>query len=377
MTLLTPSGRGAVATISVDGPNATQLVERCFESAAGKPLAEFAVGRIVFGRWAGEDGPGEELVVCRRGEQRVEVHCHGGPAAIENIVSLLESLGCRARTWQDAVRSELGQTDSLRAAARVLLAAARTERTAAILLDQFRGALSSALRDALAQVQSGAHDRARTTLSELAARAGVGLHLTAPWQVALVGRVNVGKSSLINALVGFERSIVFDQPGTTRDVVTSLVALDGWPVELADTAGLRDSDDPIETIGVQMARARAQSADIVILVSDLGQAWSAEDAALHATFPAALLLHNKCDVASDHSDRPAGLRTSALTGDGIEPLIDEIVKRLVGDVIPRGAAVPFTTQQCAAVHSALDALTKGDSAAAESVLRQILADAAG
>src|SRR5687768_14598275 len=93
ITVLTPSGRGAVATVSIEGPRAVELVESYFTSASGKQLSAAPLRRIVFGRWASGDGPGEELVVCRLDHERIEVHCHGGAAAVEAIVESLVAAG--------------------------------------------------------------------------------------------------------------------------------------------------------------------------------------------------------------------------------------------------------------------------------------------
>ena len=114
------------------------------------------------------------------------------------------------------------------------------------LLDQYHGALESeieAIRTLLRELQPNI-DAAASRLETLLGRASIGLHLVRPWRVTIAGPPNVGKSSLLNALAGFERAIVFDQPGTTRDVLTVLTAIDGWPIELADTAGWRDSERP-------------------------------------------------------------------------------------------------------------------------------------
>ena len=98
--------------------------------------------------------------------------------------------------------------------------------------------------------------------------------------MVIAGPPNVGKSSLINALLGFQRAIVFDLPGTTRDVVTAVTALDGWPVELSDTAGLRSSDDPLELAGIEQAHRQAAAADCLLLVFDASQPWSARESAI-------------------------------------------------------------------------------------------------
>ncbi|MFV2070751.1 MAG: hypothetical protein ACC645_27605, partial [Pirellulales bacterium] len=141
VALLTPEGRGAIATIGVDGPGAVERVDRFFRPAGHHGIGQAAPGRILFGRWRDVDG--EELVVCRRDQQTVEIHSHGGPAAFEALLADLVRSGCRRVAWSEWV--EQREPDRLRAAAAIALASAQTRRTAAILLDQFHGALARAV----------------------------------------------------------------------------------------------------------------------------------------------------------------------------------------------------------------------------------------
>lgn len=369
VVIATPAGRGAVATVLVDGPLATAAVARWFRPAAARPLASFAIGRTVFGRWQTDADAGEELVVCRRSPSRVEIHCHGGAAAIEAIVGSLRLAGCREQQWQTWLREVAD--DVLSAAALVMLSAARTQRVAGVLLDQYRGALRRALEDAIAALESNDLPPAIGLLEQLDRYANFGMHLTSPWRVVLAGRANVGKSSLINALLGYRRSIVFDEPGTTRDVVTASTALDGWPVELADTAGLRAETDEIERQGVERARRQMSQADLVVLVFDCSQPWSGEDAELLQTAGPALIVHNKCDVQFPGPERPPGLTTSAKTNPGIGRLTEMIAARLVPDPPAPGAAVPFDESHSHAIHHALETARNGDSHTAIRHLRSI------
>jgi tRNA modification GTPase len=360
--VLTPGGRAAVASIAIEGEGAVEAVSRFFRPASGKPLADAPLQRIVYGEWGGVEkevlAAGEGVVICRTAPRRVEIHCHGGKAALAAIVASLASAGCEAVDWRDWVTSTEG--DAIAAEARIALAEAPTQRTAAILLDQYRGALRHAVDAARMEFESGQSDVARDRLEELLRYALLGSHLTRPWRVVLAGRPNVGKSSLINTLVGYDRAIVHDQPGVTRDVLTASTALDGWPIELADTAGLRDSADPLESAGVARTREELQLADVIVLVFDATEAWSEHDRALLAATPDAILIHNKSDLAKAESDRPAGLATSAVTGLGLDELKSAIVARLVPHPPAAGAAVPFTPRQVDLLRAVLDRVESHD-----------------
>jgi tRNA modification GTPase len=342
---LTPPGRGAVATLRVEGPGAREAVARQFRAHSGRPLETIALERPVIGRFGGDRG--EEVVVCRRTDDAVEVHCHGGLAAVTRIVDLMEAAGCQRLPWRDWVSSQ--QAHPIAAAAWVALADAPTERTAAILLDQYHGALARELSEIQDAVQQGDRQAAQRKIHALQARIDLGRHLIQPWRVVLAGRVNVGKSSLVNALAGYGRSIVHPSAGTTRDAVTVVTAVDGWPVELCDTAGLRSGGDAVEAAGIQLAQQRLAQADLILLVCDQSAAWSAADQALVERWPQALVVHNKCDLEAVPGKRPAGLRTSARRADGIDALLQAISARLVPDPPSAGAAVPFTVDQVALV----------------------------
>jgi len=360
-----------VATVCVAGAEATGRVSSLFGPAAGKPLEYFPIGRVVFGRWTCGGGEGEELIVCRRGQEVVEVHCHGGRMAARSIVDSLIGAGCREAPWQEMAATH--EDDPIAAEARVALAVARTERTAAILLDQYRGALRAALIEIQGLLKKNDTGAATDRLRGLNCNAEIGVHLTNPWRVVLTGHANVGKSSLINAILGYQRSIVYEQPGTTRDVVTAHTAIDGWPVELADTAGLREGGNAIESAGVALARQRLDAADMVVLVFDVTGPWTSEAASLLDEWPAAILVHNKCDlVAQPAYDRPKGLRTSAVTGAGVQELIRELAERLIPEPPPPGTAVPFSERYVAVVRRCVSLLEIEDTEEASRVILDAL-----
>jgi tRNA modification GTPase len=393
---LTPPGRAAIAVVLVAGPGATEAVSACFSPVSSRGLADLPLGRIVLGHWGGPEG--EELIACRRDEEEIEIHCHGGTAAVRAVIDRLVDRGCSAISWQEWLRSprsrvspKLGSAsrrDATTDSAQIALASAPTLRTAAVLLDQYHGALSRAIHVLREAITSADWVRAFAVAENTLRFRDVGLHLTTPWRVVIAGAPNVGKSSLVNALAGYQRAIVSPLPGTTRDVVTLTTAIDGWPVEFADTAGLRSSDDELESAGVALAEAALVEADLVILVSDSCSKSDADfDVAKRVPATARLIrAWNKIDLVPPADRRRLHLASSnpqsairnpqlvsALTGEGIAELITAIGKALIPVAPPPGTAVPFTTEQVASLELAQTAIEGRDASAAEAALNALLA----
>ena len=367
VTLLTPPGRGALATIAVEGTLAASLVGAQFEAASGSPLKTLQLRRIVPGRWKHANGTSEEIIVCRRTNRVVEVHCHGGSAASNSILMALVTQGARridSRTWIQAQAQ-----DSIQAVASLALAEVGTERAARVLLDQYHGALRRALLKAVRCQASGKTELSHALLTRLADLGRLGCRLTSTWRVVCAGPPNVGKSSLVNAMLGFERAIVLNQPGTTRDLVSTQTAFDGWPIELTDTAGLRLHADSIEREAGSRAREAMALADLVVLVFDATQAIQPAHQAQLDSLTGALVVANKTDLCLESPDRSwSGLGrqvvlTSALVGTGMDALMNAIVTRLVPQVPSAGEAVPFTVEQCQTIEQALSLYASGDPAA--------------
>jgi tRNA modification GTPase len=380
-SVLTPPGRGAIAVVAATGAEALRAVDAHFQAANNRPLPEQPRNRTVFGHW-GEGDHAEEVIVLRGEGESLEIHCHGGAAATARIASALVAQGCRLMPWTEWIEQQAA--DPITAEADVALANSTTRRTAAILLQQRNGALAHALdaiRTALAQGEIASARHALVTLIE---RSEVGLHLTEPWQVAIAGRPNVGKSSLINALVGYQRAIVFDQPGTTRDVLSAETAIDGWPVRLTDAAGIRDTAEPLEAEGVLRARRQLGQADVVLWVIDAAvihagrdpltaaQEERAEEMRGSAVSVVPLFVMNKVDLLSEAPESSSTLVcTSALTGAGIERLLAAIAQRLVANPPAPGEAVPFTIRQVQLLEAALRALDDREVAATHAKLAEL------
>lgn len=366
LVLLTPVGRGAIATLLVEGPGALDAVASVFHPKSGGAInAMPPADRIRLGLLGQE--PSEEVVVRVRPPQSVEIHSHGGLSALQRARQLLLAQGCHSVSWQEWIARH--DDDPIRAAAHRVLADARTERTAAILLDQYQGALRGAINSVFAAIGRDDPESAAGLLRLLLARASLGRHLTTPWKVVVAGPPNAGKSSLVNTLVGYARAIVAPAAGTTRDVVSTLTAMEGWPIELSDTAGLHDIDLPLEQAGIALAKEQLSAADLVVLVFDVSQPWSEGDHILLSDWPDSLVVYNKADLPPHPMNRAStGIKVSALYGDGVEGLSRQIAARLAPTPPLPGAAVPFTAEMVMALEDSLSEVLAGNLREAKRIL---------
>lgn len=385
---LTPPGRAAVAVVVVAGPDALRAVDSCFVARSGRSIGDTPPGRIFYGRWGGLEG--EEIVVCRWGEEHIEVHCHGGAAAVGAVIDRLVCQGCQRIGWQEWHTSRT--RDPIQAAAQIALAAAVTERTAAILLDQLNGALSATIRGIITDIAAAKWSAAAKKIDAVLSRRELGLHLIDPWRIVVFGEPNVGKSSLINALAGYERAIVSPTPGTTRDVVTVTTAIDGWPVQMSDTAGFRETRDELESAGIELATTTLFQAELAIFVHDAeklrdetsGRETNVELSQL-APHVRAIHVINKIDLISAEkrlqlvqrfiSSRPENGQphvVSALNGEGVADVMSAIVRALVPVSLAAGSAIPFTAEQVDGLAAAKASVEKRDTTVASKLLLALL-----
>ena len=169
-----------------------------------------------------------------------------------------------------------------------------------------------------------------------------------PWKISIAGPPNAGKSTLINSLLGLERVVTDGQPGTTRDLISCDTVLDGWLVQLTDTAGIHPNTDFLEQQAILKTYQSLQYSDLIILVFDQSVPLSKAHVELMNHYPQAVYIGNKCDLptATEPPAYPVGtLFLSALNSDGLYSLINEIVTRLIPRPPSRGDAVPFTARQ--------------------------------
>jgi tRNA modification GTPase len=343
---LTPAGQGALATLAVVGPNAWDTVRQIFQPRNGELPITPQPGRFWLGRLGGDLHDDAVLAVTRIEPMCcLELHVHGGREVVHYLHELFLARGVESCSWPDFLR--LTSADPLQALAAAALAEAPTARTAAILLDQYHGAFHQALQTIESHLERRDMTAALGVGEELARSAPLGRHLTTPWRVVIAGAPNVGKSSLLNALTGYQRSIVAPTPGTTRDVVTVRLAIDGWPVEFVDTAGMREAADSLEGQGIEQARATTATADLCLWVLEA----TAPPVWPEALSAAVRLVLNKTDLPAHWEVSAAcdAARLSAHTGAGIAELCALLGRWLVPHVPPPGAAIPFTPSLCVGI----------------------------
>lgn len=359
----TPAGRGGVGILRLSGEGAIAAAMQGFRPAGRAPLSEAPDRTLLYGHVLDREGQviDSGLAFVSRaphsytGEETAEIQCHGSPVVLALALEALFAAGARqAGPGEFTKRAFLnGKLDLTQSEAVIDLIDAETPAAARQAATQLGGSLLRRIEeiyDALVDVSAHFHAvldypdedidpfRAETlgtvlraqdaALTRLLATARRGQMVRSGVACAIVGRPNAGKSSLLNALAGYERAIVTDIPGTTRDTVEVTVELGGVPFRLVDTAGLRDSDDPIEQMGVERSRAAMEEASLVLVVWDSAQPATGEDLALlkqaaerHPT----VLVWSKRDLnpAPPAADLPEGVSVvelSARTGEGLDAL---------------------------------------------------------
>ncbi|MES1945521.1 tRNA modification GTPase trmE [Salinisphaera sp. PC39] len=354
--IATPPGRGGIGVVRISGPGAAGIATaivgappaprtaglRTFRDSAGNPIDR---GIVLF-------FPGPHSYT---GEDVLELQGHGGPAVLDAVLQAALAAGARpARPGEFTERAFLNdRLDLAQAEAVADLIEADTDAAASAALRSLEGAFSArvhALADSLTELrvyveaaidfsdedidflsEGGVLERldgVREALSALRREAGRGAALREGLRVAIAGAPNVGKSSLLNRLAGRDTAIVTAIAGTTRDVLREAISLDGLPLHVADTAGLRETGDPVEVEGVRRARAEITDADRILLVVDDRIGPTAEDRRLLNDLAAerVILIRNKCDLsgASPGRDDSGDLRLSATTGAGFETLVERL-----------------------------------------------------
>lgn len=363
--IATPPGMGGVGIIRISGEQALALGAKLFTP---KGKAAFSPGRMYYGDFTDQKGKHIDtgLFVWFKsprsftGEDIVEFHCHGGIVVLQTMLRALLDQGIRhAEPGEFSKRAFLnGRIDLAQAESISDLISASSDKAAEIARSHFRGRLSAAIEEIREQVisvlawieaeidypeaelDSFGRDKAAATLAQ---QITVLEGLQSTYQegkiyrdgvvTVILGSPNVGKSSLLNILTGEERAIVTDIPGTTRDVLEVPVTIRGIPLRLADTAGIRESGDLIEKIGIERARKLAAQADLILLILDTSRPLSEEDQLLleNVSRDNVIVVLNKTDLPAVIDVEAISAKgflhvrqISALQEQGIEALKDDI-----------------------------------------------------
>ena len=331
---LTGSGPGALATTALWGERAAYILNSCFRPRGKTTPSEMDFSAVLFGQLidpAASEETGEDVVVARTDETGFVVHGHGGAAAIARTARILSQLGAK-ESDSDNWRIHQNVSEENRKILS-MLEQAPTYRTASILLDQFNGA-GRRTRDRIAQLRSdGKEEQAQELEKRFHDTKTVARHLLVPWRIVFIGRPNVGKSSLLNAILGYQRAIVNAQQGTTRDLVQAQTTIDGWLFEFIDAAGIRETSDELEREGVNRAKSAIAEADLAVRLFDekdsMAEIESVRAAEYFRSAIPTLDVMNKCDLASSPQTDESVFRVSAADGTGIETLLQTIVQTLI------------------------------------------------
>ena len=403
----TGAGVSAIGVLRVSGPAAIAAAEAVFRPRDGRPLSAHAPRALVRGALLGPEG--ETVDDCLAvffpaphsytGEDSAEFHCHGSPVVLRLGLQALFAQGARQAGPGEFTRQAFlnGKLDLTEAEAVMDLIDAESAAAAKNALSQLGGSLrrmAEGVRDSLVDIASrfyavvdypdedieDIHPReietalraADGTLTKLLASFQRGQVLRAGVPAAILGRPNAGKSSLLNALLGYDRAIVTDIPGTTRDTVEEKCCLGGVLLRLIDTAGLRETEDAVERLGTERSRRAAEDAGLVLALLDGSQSVTPEDAAilrLAAGKERWLLLLTKADLpqkavlpelASLPGTAPAAvLSVSARTGEGI-PALEAAVAALFPQGEAETGSLLTNPRQADAVGRALDAVRRAE-----------------
>jgi tRNA modification GTPase len=362
--IASPPGEGGIGIVRLSGAGAVEFAARLFRRRGTKPLQSH---RVYYGAIIDPDTEqplDQALLIPFRaphsytGEDVAELHCHGSPYLLGRVLELVCRHGARpAQPGEFTLRAFLnGRLDLAQAEAVADLIRARSEAQLRSALALHEGKLSQRVQqlcDELLGIVAAveAHidfsdeigelepDTFLAPIQHLIAQmetllndAHTGRILREGARVAIVGRPNVGKSSLLNALLGTERAIVTDVPGTTRDTIEESVPIEGVPIVILDTAGLRESTDVVEQIGIERTRRATEQADLILLVYDLAAPDPIADQHLLESLPPntpKVIVGNKADlVPTPPHGLQADVIVSALTGFGLDALKQAILNAL-------------------------------------------------
>lgn len=341
--ILTGQGQSGIAIVALAGPASREIAAAVFRAHREADIAGVGDGSLLYGRvFDGEAEIDEALLAVRHppgGPWIAEINCHGGIVPVRKVAELLKKHGAEMIPWRRFL-AEIQTGDRITAEARVRLAEAKTARAVRLFAAQANGALSGEIGTIAKELLRENPRKAARRIEKLLVTEPLGRTLSRLANVVIAGAPNVGKSSLLNALVGSPRVIVHHVPGTTRDVVSARWSVCGLPVVFADTAGLRPTGDEVEILGVKLAHLAASEAELVLFVVDLScpLADSRTEGPEATGAARKILVANKSDLPRRFNpseflrDKATPVVvTSARTGEGLEALAAEIERALLGE----------------------------------------------
>lgn len=373
--IATAAGSAAVGIVRLSGPQSYPIAAQIFKPARAAKLSTLAAGRVVYGRLIDADELIDEALLLTfraphsyTGEDVLEIQSHGGPAVLRRVLELCLRHGARlAEPGEFTLRAYLaGRLDLVQAEAVLQLVNAQSEQARRNAAHGLGRALSEELEAMQQEITRVYGDiqamfdypdegvpeadfipplaRALQRIDKLLATARAGEISQRGARLALIGKPNAGKSSLLNALLGYQRSLVSDIPGTTRDYLEAHLHIGGIPITAVDTAGIRETDDQIEASGVELAKSIAQHADLTLLLLDSSAALDAKELEVVETLePERLILvaskkdlpaaWTRKDLADAVPSVPiiAVTATITVTDNGLAALSQAITEKLLGD----------------------------------------------
>lgn len=375
----TPPGEGAIGIVRMSGDNALDIIKKLFINKKHERVSTFENRKLTYGMIIdGEDIIDEVLVACMKAphtftrEDIVEINCHGGVVPIRRIVEVILNNGCRmADPGEFTKRAFLnGRLDLAQAESIMDMISAKTSKGFDVAFQQMEGVLSKTVREireellkVLAHVEVNIDypdedieeltysdlinnlNKIKPTIDHLLSSSDAGKIIRDGLSTVIVGKPNVGKSSLLNALLRESRAIVTEVAGTTRDIIEEYLNIDGIPIKIIDTAGIRKTEDVVEKIGVERSKEFFNKADLVLVMLNAGEALTDDDREILSVIhdKEVIVLINKTDLdpkidydelstlIGEHSERI--IKISVTTGAGIE-LVEKAISSLVykGDV---------------------------------------------
>lgn len=398
--IATPIGEGGIAIIRISGEKALEIADKIFAPKSKKDIKDMKTYTMRYGTIVDLDTKDiiDDVILSYMkgprsytGENVIEVNCHGGVVATNRVLNQIVKAGARiAEPGEFTKRAFLnGRIDLSQAEATMDIIKAKTELSMKSAMMQSKGALSKEIGelrkyllnvlalieyavdfteddedivddDLIAQIKDSI-TKTITRINSLLKNADEGKIIRDGLNIVIVGKPNVGKSSLLNSLLREKRAIVTDIPGTTRDIIEEYINLDGIPIKITDTAGIRNTEDTVEKIGVERSKEKIEEADLVILMLDTSRALDDEDRVIIDAIndKKYIALLNKVDLECKLSEEVITslnrtIEISAKTGFGIENLKEEIKNLFFNGEIDSESLIISNTRHKQALYRSLE-----------------------